>query len=394
MKLRKVTTFLFLFFLFQWVQSQLDYEYLDQQEDGIEIIDEKSDGEYQRELERNIIKHGATKPLKNGKVRVDYIPAHLSYFSLDEKQQMFYASYTICLAWTDERMKWDPRKYNGISYVSVGPSDIWRPKLFVVGSGSGAWDITDYRPDRIKIRQYGELQILSCPTYYVKVGCALDLSNYPNDEHGCYFVLQSTEIDVELGSPLLVPGIDEMFAITINENKVLNRTSTGSFSLSNMVALTQRDPDAHDTILMAFTLKRNAPFYYYATVTLPSLIFALLNICGSLIIEKSYAASVFLINILFIAVFMQDMIQVLPLHYETLPHQVIFWSLHLLLAIIGFVYVLIKEITRRRNNDVIIIYKLPERLDDWTKSYVVRQIFSMPCIFIVTTLFSLILFFF
>ncbi|KAK6011620.1 hypothetical protein OSTOST_23288 [Ostertagia ostertagi] len=84
--------------------------------------------------------------------------------------------------WIDERLRWSPDDYCGITHLYVGLEDVWIPEVSIVEAHSSQ----DFRQDYQKfvwINHTGELTAFF-PTFTSTV-CKLQVHDFPFDEQNC-----------------------------------------------------------------------------------------------------------------------------------------------------------------------------------------------------------------
>ncbi|KAH9524213.1 hypothetical protein Btru_053808 [Bulinus truncatus] len=90
------------------------------------------------------------------------------------------------LMWKDEVMAWNSSHYGGVTAISVGPNEVWRPRLVVINS-VGQREL--YKDDDSPLQVEHTGQVSWMPGGPIATSCSLDLSKYPVDDHICYIKL-------------------------------------------------------------------------------------------------------------------------------------------------------------------------------------------------------------
>lgn len=100
---------------------------------------------------------------------------------LDEKEQTFAVSGWMDTTWKDIQLVWDPAKYGGLQGIRIPISRLWSPDLIVVNSkdaynGAPYHHLAFVTPDG---------SVFWIPPINVETYCAVDLAEFPFDEHVC-----------------------------------------------------------------------------------------------------------------------------------------------------------------------------------------------------------------
>ncbi|PIO59650.1 hypothetical protein TELCIR_18883, partial [Teladorsagia circumcincta] len=115
-------------------------------------------------------------------IDVQFIFHSVDHVTVNEKEQVMSISGRYCMhdfsmgycsasfgnifklystqIWRDPHITWDPSKYNNLDTLHVG-----------------SYDDPAY--------------VITCPRYTGRVGCFLDMTNYPNDKHVCSFIMSA-----------------------------------------------------------------------------------------------------------------------------------------------------------------------------------------------------------
>ncbi|PAV84042.1 hypothetical protein WR25_14469 [Diploscapter pachys] len=147
--------------------------------------------EHQTKLDQDLWKGYKTSriPVKNASQPITIMMHwHLTHINIIESDQTMGIHGHLYMTWMDEFLGWDPANYNGIRQTRCKKWQVWSPKVRIANSISGLYSnfdissnshviVATHGTDRAKVEMY--------PTFAIKVGCNLDFSDYPNDEHNC-----------------------------------------------------------------------------------------------------------------------------------------------------------------------------------------------------------------
>ncbi|CAJ0563335.1 unnamed protein product, partial [Mesorhabditis spiculigera] len=102
---------------------------------------------------------------------------------VDEKNQLVSVNAWLRFTWTDYKLKWNPRDYNGIPDVRFpGTTDhIWKPDVLLYNSAAEDFDSTF----KSNLLVYNTGDVTWIPPGVLKFVCAIDVTWFPFDEQLC-----------------------------------------------------------------------------------------------------------------------------------------------------------------------------------------------------------------
>ena len=102
---------------------------------------------------------------------------------LNEVKGYFSVVGFLDVAWTDERMTWEPGDYEGIDSVSIGSQLVWKPQIII---SNPAEEIQNSNEIFTAIRFTSDGRALWRPGTIAKATCFIRILTYPFDIHTCY----------------------------------------------------------------------------------------------------------------------------------------------------------------------------------------------------------------
>ncbi|KAK2569377.1 Neuronal acetylcholine receptor subunit alpha-3 [Acropora cervicornis] len=101
---------------------------------------------------------------------------------LDDKNQLLITRAEIREYWHDPLMVWNPSEYDGITFISVHPKDIWLPDI-VLYNNAGTEFGSGMTRTKAVINHDGLVSI-NAPTI-IESSCKIHVTNYPFDQQNC-----------------------------------------------------------------------------------------------------------------------------------------------------------------------------------------------------------------
>ncbi|XP_026748755.1 acetylcholine receptor subunit beta-type acr-3-like [Galleria mellonella] len=145
------------------------------------VIDNRSrQNTWEAQLQKDIITFNDIEAPNSNETEV-YVKFILKYFSFDAKEEIFKVHSWMMLAWTDERLKWDKTKYDGITETIALSNTIWSPGLRLVNEVD--WDEFEPYYGQCTIQNMGF--VFCIPRMVHGVLCNTKLINWPFDIQKC-----------------------------------------------------------------------------------------------------------------------------------------------------------------------------------------------------------------
>ncbi|XP_072024036.1 neuronal acetylcholine receptor subunit alpha-6-like [Amphiura filiformis] len=116
----------------------------------------------------------------------------VSLVFIDEGNGLASAHAWLKLAWTDERLKWDPSSYDNITVMRVNTDHIWIPDIELY-NGVSVTKLFDH-----KALLYSNGYIFNLPSYRIEFKCPMNLRYFPYDEQKCSLKYGSWAHDASL----------------------------------------------------------------------------------------------------------------------------------------------------------------------------------------------------
>ncbi|KAL4222924.1 hypothetical protein ACF0H5_018964 [Mactra antiquata] len=214
----------------------------------------------------------------------------LSIIEFDEVKGNLHMNGFLTVAWTDQRLTWDPSDYDGISSIMIESSKVWTPLIVLTNTikktekigSDDPWLLIRYLPT-------GNAQYF--PGGLLSSSCTADVTYYPFDSHSCYIQFTSWA----------TPSYEMQLNPVTNGVSTNVFTPNGIWTLKSSYTLTAYENAA---IYIYLTLERQSRFIVF-NVILPIVFMTILNTLVFLIpIDSGERISYNITMLLAVAVFL------------------------------------------------------------------------------------------
>nr|XP_021187130.2 neuronal acetylcholine receptor subunit beta-3 [Helicoverpa armigera] len=118
-------------------------------------------------------------PTANTTVKLTFF---MRYFNFDSEEEVFSVQNWIHLDWQDDRLKWDPAEYHGLTETDVTYFDIWLPSIALMNE-EDFLNLEIYSFYRCLLKSTGAVQ---CKHWIVhEAWCSVKLTDWPYDVQEC-----------------------------------------------------------------------------------------------------------------------------------------------------------------------------------------------------------------
>ncbi|KAK5984104.1 hypothetical protein GCK32_004306 [Trichostrongylus colubriformis] len=367
---------------------------------------------WMRQIEKDVlskVNYKVPPQSSDEQIDVQFIFHSVDHVTVNEKEQVMSMSGRYCMIWRDPHITWDPSKYNNLDTLHVGSYDVWTPRIVVLNGLSGVYGHLDAPVSRVKLfiprfRANDPAYVITCPRYTGRVGCFLDMTNYPHDKHVCSFIMAAkgqTNVEFYGGRRALTNK-----ELSVNLRHVLTRNDTrpriSGWHITNVTSrisyydysnITDRKTTKYSftVAVQAVHFYRHDPSYIY-TQNVPALVFVAFNIAGALVTDSAQSMGFFLMGLFLQGLFLRDFISRIPLYYDSMPKILQFFVVHLFLSAFGFLFITFKEVWRRYVRKPPLLSKYPTSIDGWTPGFVLSRILSITGAYIFISLMTIVMF--
>ncbi|CAJ0947283.1 unnamed protein product, partial [Mesorhabditis belari] len=189
---------------------------------------------------------------------------------IDVATQTLQALIELQLKWQDQRLAWDPEKYDDLESLYVSCESLWAPEEFLVSAPT----VTEVIPDRFKqCIIYSNRTVGYDLMLRIENSCAMNVRKFPFDTQSCAIFFTSNQYDWY--QVLLLPT-----AFTKYHDSTFDRMGNGEWSFVNTsFEVTYDEKENFQIASFVLTCKREPAFYIYV-ITLPCFLLTFLSITG------------------------------------------------------------------------------------------------------------------
>lgn len=124
------------------------------------------------------------RPVSNFKdtISVNLFLAFLHIHYLDEFTGSLHTNGWAEITWSDSQLVWNPESFNGLHFVQVPDTLIWKPDLTILNSNDAS-RVFEYGKIMLYVRSDGVVNW--SPPFRTATSCPIDHRYFPYDEHFC-----------------------------------------------------------------------------------------------------------------------------------------------------------------------------------------------------------------
>ncbi|KJH44699.1 Neurotransmitter-gated ion-channel ligand binding domain protein [Dictyocaulus viviparus] len=293
--------------------------------------------EYQSDLERTIFKDyvNTRRPVRNISKPTDVsIHFHIVHVSINQQEQTMTVHGHLYMTWIDEFLGWDVTAFNGIRITRCSKWRIWQPKIKVANSVAGiysAFEISTHAHVLLQSLGKEQAKVEMYPTFSIKVGCSLDYSDYPRDVNSCSLSVFAKQRMSEVMSILRITlnfsrWGNQSDKRIISDFEILNVSNHLTYykhgNTSNLEPTTANEMAVSWTVLHTTVHFQRHSVMFGISMVLPCLVSATINVLSFFLPSLIYAIYILLSNVIIQAVFLQEMVNSMPLASSRIPDSV------------------------------------------------------------------------
>lgn len=266
----------------------------------------------------------------------------LIHLDLDETRGVLTSHVWMRMNWSDSKLTWDNRSYDGISELHFSADEIWQPDLTVYNSAEA--NIVEHYAKTNKI-VYSSGNVLWVPTAKFETYCAMDLKLWPFDVQNCSIKIGSWtysghQIDLQIADS--AADITEYY----HENSEWKILKTGTERHTKYYACC---PDPYIDLTFNLLIQRRSPMFKAIVIT-PAIVVVFMTLAsfwlppqsGEKLLLNGIACVVICILLMFFS-------QLLPILAASPPLIVTFYSHTLYLLCVSLIIsIIVINISRNR----------------------------------------------
>ncbi|WKY00187.1 hypothetical protein Q1695_014776 [Nippostrongylus brasiliensis] len=328
--------------------AQEEPEGIDDEGGDAEAIYNKTYTEHQTALEKALFGSyvNTRRPVRNSSNAIDVnIHFHIVHVSINQEEQTMTVHGHLYMTWIDEFLGWDVNEYNGIRITRCSKWRVWQPKITVANSVGGifsAFEISSHAHVLVQSLGKEQAKVEMYPTFSIKVGCNLDFSGFPSDQHSCELLVfakqRMSEVRLknyyDMPPTLSIGWGSQSDKRMISDFEIFNVSNHISYykqgEMTTDIPVTPNEKAVSWTVLHTTIEFRRRSVMFGVCMLLPCLISAAFNILPFFLPSLNYSVYTLLSNVVIQAIFLQELVYGMPLSASEVPRSVLFYSVTML----------------------------------------------------------------
>ncbi|XP_077989485.1 neuronal acetylcholine receptor subunit alpha-10-like [Glandiceps talaboti] len=269
------------------------------------------------------------RPVINGSTAV--VIAHrmtpIQIVDLDEKGQVIILKSWCGQSWTDEYLRWNESKYDGINEIQLPIDEVWQPDITLYGSVNEEFQ-RHYSTD-ISVMSSG--RVLAIQPHVYKASCSVDATYFPFDHQRCLFKFGSWSYPMTLID--IVPD---------NKSNIDNFISNGEWSVIDMII--DRNviffpccPLPFSDVTYTIHIRRHSLFYVF-NIIFPAFLVSVLVVVGFYLPSDSgERITLSVSSMLTLMVFLSTVSDYMPPNSERIPYLQLYLFVTIALVVLSCV---------------------------------------------------------
>ncbi|XP_053735245.1 neuronal acetylcholine receptor subunit non-alpha-2-like [Synchiropus splendidus] len=195
----------------------------------------------------------------NDTIRVRFGLKISQLVDVDEKNQLMTTNVWLRQEWIDNKLKWNPEKYGGITSIRVPSENIWLPDIVLYENADGRFEGSIMTKAIVK---YNGAITWTPPASY-KSACTMDVTFFPFDRQNCSMKFGSWTYDGHMVDLVLMDNqVDRKDFFDNGEWEILSATGAKGNRKDGLYS--------YPFITYSFILKR-LPLFYTLFLIIPCL---------------------------------------------------------------------------------------------------------------------------
>ncbi|GMT29612.1 hypothetical protein PFISCL1PPCAC_20909, partial [Pristionchus fissidentatus] len=294
-------------------------------------------------------------------ITIDFSGIRVVNILLDEHSQTLSAKLTLCSYHVDERLRWDPKEFNGTKIIVIPRWEVWTPYFIPMNSIDNLKD-NNFFGHYVNAIIYNVNFVgpATCPALQVTVDCEIDASEFPFDMQLCTIVMydktfgRDFEYKLEQGIDLFRG--DYYDNVTKYSNwHMRSKLATWASVDANMRELVWNDPNREtNAVRIHILLERHSP--YYVTIFLcPAFLITTLSSIAFLHPNRRIVLLTISSNLMLLMIFIISSSKNLPTNFKKRPRIFDFWRNEVVISSIQLTACIVIIVTRHlmKNNDIL-----------------------------------------
>ncbi|XP_008325889.1 acetylcholine receptor subunit beta [Cynoglossus semilaevis] len=194
-----------------------------------------------------------------------------SFVGLNMKNEEMSTVVVMNLEWTDYRLSWKPKEYDGIEVLRIPSGKIWLPDIVLINNNDGVFDVALH----VHVQVYSNGKVTWTPPAQYCSSCGVQVAYFPFDWQNCSmkfrsYTYDSTEIDLQHA---LDSRGKEIREIIIDESY----SEGGEWIIKHKASRKVVSEDNYEDMVFFLVIERK-PLYYVLNIILPCILITIIAI--------------------------------------------------------------------------------------------------------------------
>lgn len=211
----------------------------------------------------------AVRPEERVVVRVGMVLS--SFVGLNMKNEEMRTIVSMNLEWTDYRLSWVPKNYDGIEVLRIPSVKVWLPDILLINNNDGVFDVALH----VHVQVYSNGRVTWTPPALYCSSCGVKVTYFPFDWQNCTmqfrsYTYDSTEIDMQY---TLDSRGNEIREIQLDESY----SEGGEWIIRHKPSRKNMNDDLYEEMTFYLIIERK-PLYYVLNIILPCILITIIAI--------------------------------------------------------------------------------------------------------------------
>ncbi|XP_028329717.1 acetylcholine receptor subunit beta-like [Gouania willdenowi] len=217
----------------------------------------------------NVKVRPAKVPEERVVVRVGMILS--SFVGLNMKNEEMSTIVVMNLEWTDHRLSWKPKEYDGIEVLRIASGKVWLPDIVLINNNDGVFDVAL----QVHVQVYSNGRVTWTPPALYCSSCGVKVTYFPFDWQNCTMQFRSYTYDsteIELQYALDSKG-NEIKEVQLDESY----SEGGEWVIRHRPSRKNMNDDLYEDMTFYLIIERK-PLYYVLNIILPCILITIIAI--------------------------------------------------------------------------------------------------------------------
>ncbi|XP_020777918.1 acetylcholine receptor subunit beta isoform X1 [Boleophthalmus pectinirostris] len=194
-----------------------------------------------------------------------------SFVGLNMKNEEMSTIVVMDLAWTDYRLQWNPKQYEGITVLRIPAAKVWLPDIVLINNNDGVFDVALH----VHVQVYYNGKVTWTPPALYLSSCQVKVEYFPFDWQNCSMVFRSYTYDAS--------EIEIQYSLDSNDRQIQEIVLDEAFSESGEWHIRHKpsrkylDYDGYENMAFFLIIERK-PLYYAINIILPCILITIIAI--------------------------------------------------------------------------------------------------------------------